>query len=137
MTIKQELLKVQREIGKITKRIEKLGTAIEKLEAKKAAKPKAAKTTTAKKKSAPKKAPKETTASKKAARKSEATKGKDTKVSDAHKVIDLVKGSKDGIPVKTLREETGFDTRKISNILYKASKTGLIKAVKRGVYAAA
>ena len=137
MTIKQELLKVQREIGKITTRVEKLGAAIDKLEAKKAAKPKAGKKTTAKRKAAPKKAPKKTTASKKAAKKSAALSGKDTKVSDAQKVIDLVKGSEDGIPVKTLRAETGFDAKKISNILYKASKAGQIKAVKRGVYAAA
>ena len=122
MTIKQELQKVQREINKITKQIDKLATTIGKLEAKKATPPKSAKS--AKKKSAIKRAPRKT-----------ATQKKITKGTDYDRVLAIIKASKNGINTNSLAQQTGFNAKKIANIIYKGTKSGQIKTIKRGVYA--
>jgi len=119
MTIQQDLKKLQRELDRLAKQSDKLAAAFSNLEAKK-----------------PARAAKKKTAAKKPATKSAAPK-KPGNVSDAQKVIDLIKQSKDGMQVKTLRAKTGFDTKKISNILYKATRSGQIKSIARGLYAAA
>ena len=49
-------------------------------------------------------------------------------------VINIIKGSKKGIDVSKLKEITGFDDKKISNIVHRAFKKGKIKRVGRGVY---
>jgi len=37
----------------------------------------------------------------------------------------------------TLIKKTGFDAKKVANIIFKAKKKGDIKAIKKGVYAKA
>jgi len=49
-------------------------------------------------------------------------------------VIKIIKGSKAGIDVSKLKEKTGFDDKKLSNIVHRAFKRGQIKRVGRGVY---
>ncbi len=49
-------------------------------------------------------------------------------------VLTIVNRSKKGVDVETLAKKTGFDKKKISNILYKLKKAGKIKAIGRGVY---
>ena len=39
-----------------------------------------------------------------------------------------------GVSVKDLKSKTGFDSRKIANMLYRAKKQGKIKSEKKGVY---
>ena len=39
-----------------------------------------------------------------------------------------------GVSVKDLKSKTGFDSRKISNMLYRAKKQGKIKSEQKGVY---
>ena len=136
MTIEQELQKIQRQLDKLAKQTEKLTASVAKQEAKKGAKPKA--TRAARKKSAPKKtaAPKKAAAKKSVKTTATAPVSVSAKISDAEKVIGAIKESKDGIDTKSLMQKTGFNAKKISNILYKATKSGKIKAVKRGVYAA-
>jgi predicted Rossmann fold nucleotide-binding protein DprA/Smf involved in DNA uptake len=128
MTIKQDLKKLQRELNKLAKQTEKIATSLNKLEAKKPAKPARATKT----KAVAKKAVKKAVPAKKAP-----AKKKTSKVSDTQKVVDLVKGSDHSMDVRTLREKTGFNAKKISNILYKATKDGKVKSVGRGLYAAA
>ena len=46
----------------------------------------------------------------------------------------MIKKSKTGIDAGTLIKKTGFDDKKIRNILFKALKEGKIERVGRGVY---
>lgn len=124
MTIKQEFLRVQREITKVTKQIDKIANTIGKKEAQKVAVPKSTKS--AKEKTAIKRAPRKAAIQKKI-----------TKGTDYGKVLDLITASKDGIDTKSLMQQTGFSAKKIANIIYKGTKSDQIKAIERGVYAAA
>jgi predicted Rossmann fold nucleotide-binding protein DprA/Smf involved in DNA uptake len=49
-------------------------------------------------------------------------------------VLTIVNRSRKGIDVDTIAKKTGFDKKKISNILYKLKKAGKVKAISRGVY---
>lgn len=62
-------------------------------------------------------------------------KAKKETASDA--VLKIVTGSKGGVDNKTLAEKTGFDKKKIANIVFKLRKQGKIKSVGRGVYTTA
>ena len=52
-------------------------------------------------------------------------------------VVDIIKASKEGVDVPTLIKKTGFEDKKIRNIVFKASKAGEIKRAGRGIYVAA
>ena len=105
----------------LTKQTEKLIKAVEKFEKDKAAKKAKAKAKPAKK-AAAKKAP----AKKKAAAQTA-----------TEQVVNLIKRSRKGIDVPTLIKKTGFEDKKIRNIVFKASKAGEIKRAGRGIYVAA
>ncbi|MBW1898865.1 MAG: hypothetical protein JRI61_07385, partial [Deltaproteobacteria bacterium] len=49
-------------------------------------------------------------------------------------VVGLIKRSKKGVDVATLIKKTGYDAKKISNLVYKAKKRGDIKSGAKGVY---
>jgi len=49
-------------------------------------------------------------------------------------ILTIVNKSKKGVDVDTLAQKTGFEKKKISNILYKLKKAGKIQSVSRGVY---
>jgi predicted Rossmann fold nucleotide-binding protein DprA/Smf involved in DNA uptake len=49
-------------------------------------------------------------------------------------VLKVVKRSKKGITIASLKEKTGLDSRQISNALYKLSKKGAIETKARGLY---
>ncbi len=49
-------------------------------------------------------------------------------------VLAIIKRSKKGVDVATLKQKTGFDDKKIHNIIYKLKKKGLVKSVSKGVY---
>ncbi len=127
MTIKKDLLKA------VSKQVKALSNTIEKMikEADKAEK--------AAKKKAPKKAVKKTvkkkTASKKktVAKKTPAKKAA-TGTTAFDKVIGIIKKSKKGVDTATLIKRTGFDAKKVANIIYKARKRKLIKSSAKGVY---
>ncbi len=46
-------------------------------------------------------------------------------------------GRKRGVDVATLRKKTGFDDRKITNILHRTYKMGKIRRVAQGIYVGA
>ena len=50
-------------------------------------------------------------------------------------IFELVGSSEDGITVAEIKDKTGFAPRQVSNALYKLTKKGQIKTIRRGVYA--
>lgn len=99
-------------------------------------KPVAKKATTAGKpapKAGKKKAAKTATAAKKPAAKSTTkTTGKPAAAIDA--VFGLISRSQKGVNTATIKAKTGYDQKKVSNIVYKLKKQGKIKTVQKGVY---
>jgi predicted Rossmann fold nucleotide-binding protein DprA/Smf involved in DNA uptake len=49
-------------------------------------------------------------------------------------IFDIVKKSGKPVDMAMLREKTGFESKKIANILFKLKKQGRIKSVGKGVY---
>ena len=52
----------------------------------------------------------------------------------AETVLNTISASKQGIDITTLMKKTGFERKKVSNIIYKLGKQGKIKSIKKGVY---
>jgi hypothetical protein len=108
MTInKKDLQTLQKEIKALEKKMDKLITGA------KAEKPIAAKKAPAKKASV-KKGAKEPTAT--------------------DQVLGIIIRSKKGVNTKTLMVKTGFNQKKVTNILHRTYKAGKIKRVGKGVY---
>ncbi len=59
---------------------------------------------------------------------------KKAKVTDTDRVLNIIKRSKKGVGVPTLIKKTGFDDKKVRNIINRTLKQGKIKRVGRGVY---
>ena len=109
MTIsKKDLQSLQEEINAIGKKMEKLIATVEKSEKAKTIKKAPAKKTPAKKKTAPPTA--------------------------TDQVLKIIKRSKKGVNAATLMTKTGFDLKKVRNILQRTYKQGKIKRVEKGVY---
>ena len=66
--------------------------------------------------------------------KKSAAKRKVAELTDAAQILDIIKRSKRGLNVATLRQKTGFDEKKIRNVIYKAFRQGIIKRAGRGIY---
>ncbi len=49
-------------------------------------------------------------------------------------VLKIINKSKKGVDTSTLMKKTGYNQRKIANLVYKLNKQGKIKSVGRGVY---
>ena len=71
----------------------------------------------------------------KPARKAPAKKA--TKVTDTDKVLNIIRRSKKGIDVPTLMKKTGFEEKKVRNIVTRAFSQKKIKRMARGVYVGA
>ena len=126
--LKRDLQAVKRDIKALEKKLEKLLKAYEPMpKAKKATKKKAVKKVKAVKKAPAKKA----TAKKVVSRK------KATQVTATDKILRIIKRSKKGVDVPTLKKKTGFDDKKVRNIVFRASKEGKIKKSGRGIYVGA
>ena len=52
-------------------------------------------------------------------------------------VLDTIKRSNQGIDYSQIQVKTGFDEKKIRNIIFRLNKTGKIKRKSRGIYIAA
>jgi hypothetical protein len=126
-SLKKDLQSVTRELKALTKKTERLMKAVDKLEKAQAA---------AKKKAKPKakgKPTKKVTAKKKTAKKAPAKK---KAVTATDQVFKIVKKSKKGVAVPALMNKTGFDEKKVRNIISRAFKQRKIKRVGRGLYVA-
>jgi hypothetical protein len=106
--------------------------ALEKTRVKKAAKKK-----TVKKAKPVKKAPAKKARAKKAPAKKAVARKKTAQVTATDKILRIVKRSKKGVDVPTLKKKTGFDDKKVRNIVFRASKEGKIKKSGRGIYVGA
>jgi len=119
--LKKGLQAVNKELNALVKKTESLLKAVDKLEKPKAAKKPKAKPAKAK---APKKAPAKKVAVKKAA----------APVTTADAVLAIINRSKKGVNSETLVKKTGYNQKKISNLIYKLRKQGKIKSPEKGIY---
>ena len=127
-TLKKDLQGVLKSLKALAKKTEKLAMRVGKLEKAMAAgkrKPKAG-VKPRKKAKTTKKAP---------AKKKGAVK-KTVALTATDQVVKIIKRSKKGVDVSTLKKKTGFDDKKIRNILNRSSKQGKIKRAGRGIYVA-
>ena len=122
--LKKDLLSMRKEFKAVEKKMEILLKAVEK--SGKAPKTAAKKTVTSKtvKPKVTKKAPVKKIAAKKTAIQATAT----------DQILRIIKRFKKGVDVPTLKEKTGFDDKKVRNIVFRASKEGKIKKSGRGIY---
>ena len=56
------------------------------------------------------------------------------KVSDTDRIVRILKRAKTGVDVTTLKKKTGFNDKKVSNIVHRACKKGSIVRAGRGIY---
>jgi len=124
MTIEKDLQAMRKEFKALEKKMEKLIAAVEKSEKSRAGQKITAKSVKVKptKKAPAKKAP---------------AKKKTTKMTATDQVLKILKGRKRGVNVATLMKKTGFDIKKIQNILHRTYKMGKIKRVGKGSYVGA
>lgn len=80
------------------------------------------------------KAKKKEVAPKKAAAPKTAESADSEKSTVLDNVMDVIKKSKNGATIATLKAKTNLESRQLSNALYKLSKKGMIKTISRGVY---
>ena len=125
--LKQDLKAVNKELKVLAKKTESLMKAVDRIEKAQAAKPK---------KASPKKAIKPKAVTKAAGKKTPARK-KTSKLTDTDKFLNIIKKSKKGVTPQTLIKKTGFDDKKIRNMIFRATKMGKIKSVSRGVFVGA
>ena len=52
----------------------------------------------------------------------------------AETVFKIISRSKKGVDVATLMKKTGYDRKKVSNVIYKLGKQGNIRSIDKGVY---
>jgi septal ring factor EnvC (AmiA/AmiB activator) len=119
--LKKDLQAVSMELKALTRKTERLMRAVDKLEKAQAAakKPKA-----------------KTRAKAKTTRRAPAKK-KAAKLTATDQILKIIKRSKKGVDVPTLMKKTGFDDKKVRNIVSKAFSLKKIKRAGRGVYVGA
>ena len=124
--LKKDLMAVNRQLKALSTKVEKLILAADKLESANPAKKTKNKTVRkapAKKKSVKAKTPLRKTASQ-----------KEQKITAADTVLGFIQRSKKGIKTGMLATKTGFNQKKIANIVYKLRKGGKIQSLAKGVY---
>ena len=122
--LKQDLIAVNKELKALVKKTESLMKAVDTIEKAKAVKPK---------KASPKKPIKPKAVKKVAAQNTPATM-KASKLTDTDKFLNIIKRSKNAVTIQILIKKTGFDDKKIRNMIFRATKMGKIKSLSRGVY---
>ena len=125
--MKKELQSVKKDLNALAKRVDKLVAALKKADAKprKAVKKAAPKTAKPVKKTVAKKAAPKKVAPKKATAK---------KVTAADTVYKAISALKNGTNTAGLMKKTGFDKKKVANIIFKLKKQGKITSPKKGLY---
>ena len=126
--LKKDLEAILKALNGLVQKVEKLQEQIAE-ENKPTKKPKAK----AVKKKAVKKTPTKKIAAKKAAPK-KAVRKKAKPVTAADTVLAIIKRYKKGVGNAALMEKTGYNQKKIANLVFKLRKQGKIKSVDKGVY---
>ena len=57
-----------------------------------------------------------------------------TKLTDTDQVLKLINASKKGLDIITIKEKTGFEDKKVRNIIFRTNKEGKIQRADRGIY---
>jgi predicted metalloendopeptidase len=122
--LKRDLQAVKKDIKALEKKMEKLLNAYGK-----SPKPKTA--SKAKRKVVKPKTKRAVTVKKATPRK------KTAKATATEQILKIIKRSRKGVDVPTLKTKTGFEDKKVRNIIFRASKEGKIKKVGRGIYVGA
>ena len=65
------------------------------------------------------------------------TKKRNAQPTATDQVLNIIKRSKKGVNAATLMKKTGFDLKKVRNILQRTYKQGKIKRVEKGIYVGA
>lgn len=118
--LKKNLHSVNKDLKALAKKVDKLIIAVDQFEKSKASKkpqPKPVQVKTAKKAPAKKAAVKES-----------------GPVTAVDTVLAIINRSKKGVNTKTLMKKTGYNQKKISNLVFKLRKQGKIKSAAKGVY---
>ena len=113
MNLKKNLQAVNKKINTLSKKIEKMIIAVDKLVKLKAAPVKPAKKVAVKKPASAKSA---------------------GEVTAAVTILGVIKRSKKGIDTAALMEKTGYNQKKVANIVFKMRKQGKIKNEGKGIY---
>ena len=122
--LKKDLTALRKDFKALEKKMEKLLKAFDaSSKPKKISKPKTAK-----------KAPAKAKAVKKAPAKKAPVPKKGFQVTATDQILKIIKRSKKGVDVSTLKKKTGFDDKKVRNIVFRAAKEGRITKSGRGVY---
>jgi septal ring factor EnvC (AmiA/AmiB activator) len=126
--LKKDLEAISKALNGLVQKVEKLQEQIgEQTEPTKKPKAKAVKA------KAVKKAPVKKVAVKKAAPKKAPSK-KVAPATAVNTVLAIIKRSKKGVGTAALMEKTGYNQKKIGNLVFKLKKQGKIKSVNKGVY---
>jgi hypothetical protein len=123
MTIAQDLKTLNKNIQALGKTLDRLLKAVEKDEKLKA-KP-------------TKRIPARKAPARKAPAKKAPAKKKTAQPTATDKILKIIKGSKKGVDAPTLIKKTGFDQKKVRNILFRTYKQGKIKRLDKGIYTGA
>ena len=114
MTIAQDLKALNKDIQSLGKTLDRLIKAVEK-DNKSTAKP-----------------TKKSAAQKKPLKKAPAKKVAQPTATD--EILKIIRGSKKGVDAPTLVKKTGFNQKKVRNILFRTYKQGKIKRLGKGIY---
>ena len=109
-TLKKDLKGVAKDLKRLTQKTEKMWKQLEKLD-----------------KAQPTKKPKAKAVKKAVAK-------KPVKLSASGTVLAIIKRSRKGIDTATLEKKTGFEGRKIRDIIFRLRKQGKIKSERKGLY---
>jgi predicted Rossmann fold nucleotide-binding protein DprA/Smf involved in DNA uptake len=116
--LKDQLKTISSSLSSLSKQVEKIIKQVEKSQPKKAAV-----------------APKKIAAKKKvAAKKASAKKASAKSPTVIDSILNAIKKTKKGITIAQLKEKTEFNSKQLSNALYKLTKKGKIEAKSRGLY---
>ena len=125
MTIlKKDSRAIQRDVKALERKMEQLLKAFDKGKKTKA-------------KPAAKKAVKKVVTAKRAPAKKAVAKKRGVKITATEQVLRIIRRSKKGVNVSSIKTRTGFDDKKVRNIIFRTTKEGKIKKVSRGVYVGA
>ena len=120
--LKKDLLSLRKEFKAVVKQMEMLLKTVEK--SNKAPKAAAKKAVIAK-------------VNQKAPVKKMAVQKKTPQTTATDQILGIIKRFKKGVDVPTLKIKTGFDDKKVRNIVFRAGKEGKIKKSGRGIYVSA
>ncbi len=110
---KDDLQSVVKSLKSLTHKTERMAKRLSKLEKAAAKRPKARARVKTTRKTAAKKA---------------------TKRTASNTIMDIIKRSRKGVEAAALKKKTGFDNKKIRDIVYRLKKHGKIKTERKGFY---